>query len=165
MSFKQTLSRSLIRSHKTVALLVSDLSDADLLVRPVPQANHIAWQLGHLILRQRHSIGSQDLGVEYPELTPGFEDRHSDAAAGMEPPCGFLSKAEYLALWTKCHAATMAALASLSDADLDRPSKYDAAKIGPTLGDLFLALTPTQCGPHIGQFAIVRRKLGKPVLY
>ena len=28
---------------------LSDLTDADLLVRPVPGANHIAWQLGHLI--------------------------------------------------------------------------------------------------------------------
>jgi len=31
---------------------LADLSDADLLVRPVPAANHAAWQLGHLIWRQ-----------------------------------------------------------------------------------------------------------------
>jgi hypothetical protein len=126
--------------------------------------NHIAWQLGHLILRQRRSIDTQGLGVRYPELPLRFEEQHSDAAAGIEPPTGFLSKAEYLELWTKGHQATMAALASLSDADLDRPAKGEVAKTGPTLGDLFLALTPSQCGPHIGQFAIVRRKLGKPVL-
>jgi len=164
MSFKHALSRSLIRSHETIALLVSDLSDADLLVRPVPHANNIAWQLGHLILREARLIGSQDLGVKYPALPPGFEDQHSDAAAGIEPPSGFLSKAEYLELWTKSHETTMAALANISDADLDRPAKGGAASMGPTLGDVFL-FDGEQRGPHAGQLAIVRRILGKPVLY
>ena len=27
---------------------LKDMSDTDLLIRPVPGANHIAWQLGHL---------------------------------------------------------------------------------------------------------------------
>ena len=45
------MARTTIRSYELILLLVSDLSDAELLVRPVPQANHIAWQLGHLILQ------------------------------------------------------------------------------------------------------------------
>ena len=65
MSYKQAVARSTIRMYELARLLVSDLSDADLLVRPVPQANHIAWQLGHLILQECESIGSQDLGVPY----------------------------------------------------------------------------------------------------
>ena len=32
---------------------LGDLSDADLLVRPVEGANHIAWQIGHLIVAER----------------------------------------------------------------------------------------------------------------
>jgi hypothetical protein len=164
MGFQQALSRNLRQSYETIVLLVSDLSDADLLVRPVPQANHIAWQLGHLILRESRLIGSQDLGVEYPVLPPGFEAQHSDAAAGKEPPTGFLGKAHYLDLLAKAHGATMAALARLSDADLDRPTRGEVANLGPTLGDLFL-FDAEQRGPHAGQFAIVRRILGKPVRY
>ena len=32
-----------------LSMFLSDLSDADLLVCPVEGANHIAWQIGHLI--------------------------------------------------------------------------------------------------------------------
>jgi hypothetical protein len=82
----------------------------------------------------------------------------------MEPPVGFLNKAEYLDLLAATHEATMASLATLSDADLDRPVKGDASRSAPTLGDLFLNVSGNQ-GIHQGQFTIVRRKLGKPVLY
>jgi hypothetical protein len=164
MSYKQAVARSTIRNYDLIPLLIADLSDADLLVRPVPHANHIAWQLGHLILQERHQVGSQDLGVKYPELSPGFEEQHSDAAAAMEPPSGFLSKAQYLDVLTRTHHATMATLESLSDADLDRPVKGNAGIKAPTLGDLFMSISSNQ-GFHQGQFAIIRRKLGKPVLY
>jgi hypothetical protein len=150
--------------YELARLLVSDLSDADLLVRPVPQANHIAWQLGHLILQECESIGSQDLGVKYPELPIDFAQRHSDATAGVEPPRGFLAKAEYLDLLGQAHAATMATLARLSDADLDKAVTGNEGIKDPTLGDLFLSINSNQ-GVHQGQFAIIRRKLGKPVLY
>src|SRR5262249_43121043 len=45
MSFKESAGRSFVYSYELIPLLLSDLSDADLLVRPVRQANHIAWQL------------------------------------------------------------------------------------------------------------------------
>jgi hypothetical protein len=164
MSYKQAVARSTIRTYELIPLLIADLSDADLLVRPLPHANHIAWQLGHLILQERNLIGSQDLGVKYPELPPGFEEQHSDAAAAMEPPSGFLSKSEYLDLLTKTHHATLATLEGLSDADLDRPVKGNPGIKAPNLGDLFLSISGNQ-GFHQGQFAIIRRKLGRPVLY
>ena len=41
---------------EVAALLNADLSDADLLVRPAPSANHIAWQLGHLIASERNLV-------------------------------------------------------------------------------------------------------------
>jgi len=40
------LTSALESSKKMLAWIVSDFSDADLLVRPVPEANHMAWQLG-----------------------------------------------------------------------------------------------------------------------
>jgi len=44
------LRTSLESSRKMLEWIVSDLSDADLLVRPVPEANHLAWQLGKPVL-------------------------------------------------------------------------------------------------------------------
>jgi hypothetical protein len=38
------------------------------------------------------------------------------------------------------------------------------AKHAPTLGDIFLLLA-THTMMHAGQFTVVRRKLGKPVLF
>jgi hypothetical protein len=135
-----------------------------LLIRPVPKANHIAWQLGHLILQEHDSIGSQNLGVKYPELPKGFDKQHSDDTAGVDPPSGFLTKEEYLDLLTQTHRATMATLAILTDADMDRPVTGDEGIKSPTLGDLFLSIN-SNIGVHQGQFTIVRRLLGKPVVY
>jgi hypothetical protein len=164
MSYKQAVGRSTIRTYELIPLLLSDLSDADLLVRPVPGANHIAWQLGHLIIQECDLVGSQNLEVKYPELPDGFREQHSDATAGIEPPSGFLTKAEYLDLLAKTHGATMETLESLSDADLDRLVTGNAGMKYPTLGDLFLGIS-VNGGEHQGQFSVVRRLLGKPVLF
>jgi hypothetical protein len=164
MGYKDAVVRTTIRSYSLVPLLLSDFSDAELLVRPVPGANHVAWQLGHLILQERRSIGSQHLGVNYPHVPIGFDKQHSDITAGMDPPVGFLSKAKYLDLYARTHAATIATLDSLSDSDLDRPVKGKKYSDVPSLGDLFLRISGNQ-GLHQGQFMVVRRKLGKPVLF
>ena len=49
MTAKDAIRQSLQGSQRVLGMLLDDLSDADLLVRPAPNANHIAWQLGHLI--------------------------------------------------------------------------------------------------------------------
>jgi hypothetical protein len=51
----------------------------------------------------------------------------------------------------------------MSDADLDKPTAGDMAKYAPTLGGLFL-LQANHTLMHAGQFTVVRRKLGKPVV-
>ena len=49
-------------------------------------------------------------------------------------------------------------------ADLDKPTPGEMAKYAPTVGALFL-LTSNHVMMHAGQFTVVRRKLGKPVLF
>ena len=49
MNARDVIQTSLNATKNMVDMYLADLSDADLLVRPVPVANHIAWQLGHLI--------------------------------------------------------------------------------------------------------------------
>ena len=59
--------------------------------------------------------------------------------------------------------ATKAVLAKLTDADLDRPSTGKMAKFTPRLADMFI-LVANHTMMHAGQFTVVRRKLGKPVV-
>ena len=56
-----------------------------------------------------------------------------------------------------------AALERLTSADLDRPSPEKFRQFWPTLGDLF-AIEAGHWLMHAGQWAVLRRKLGKPPL-
>jgi uncharacterized damage-inducible protein DinB len=141
---------------------VSDLSDADILVRPAPAANHIAWQLGHLVSAERHLAGKMLPDAPYPELPAGFDEQHSNKNTAADS--GFATKAVYVDLFTRARQATLDALARLSDADLERPTVGSMAQFAPTLGAL-LVLTANHTMMHAGQFSVVRRKLGKPVLF
>lgn len=143
---------------------LEDLSDADLLVRPVPGANHIAWQLGHLINSEVGMHKPLLPGVAYPELPAGFKEQHSKDTASSDAPQGFRGKQEYQDLFQKARAATVEAVGRLSDADLDRPNAGNVKQFAPTLGAL-LMLTANHTMMHTGQFSAVRRKLGKRVLF
>ncbi|HZT80611.1 MAG TPA: DinB family protein [Gemmataceae bacterium] len=162
MTAKDAIKRAFDTNYWVLNQYLSDLSDADLLVRPVPGANHIAWQLGHLIVSEVRLMN--EVPGPKPELPAGFEAQHSKETAGAEPAKGFKTKAEYLALLGKVRESTLARLAALPDADLDRPSNGPVAQFAPTLGAVFM-LTANHQLMHAGQFTVVRRKLGKPVVF
>ncbi len=139
-----------------------DFSDADLMVRPTPEANHTAWQLGHLISSEAHMVS--ELGHTSVELPEGFAESHSKEAATSDDAAKFLKKDEYAALMTKVSDATLAALDATSEDDLDKPAPEAMREYAPTVGALF-NLIGTHLLMHGGQFVVVRRKLGKPVLF
>jgi uncharacterized damage-inducible protein DinB len=140
---------------------LGDLSDADLLVHPVEGANHIAWQIGHLIVTERR-LGNQLPGATFPELPPGFADKYANQPSAQNAADGFATKEQYLDLFNKTREATLAAVAKLNEADLDKPAKGPANVTN--LGGL-LNLVANHSMMHGGQFSVVRRKLGKPVLF
>jgi hypothetical protein len=163
MTGKEAIKSALHSTMGMYSMYLSDLSDADLLVRPVPAANHTAWQLGHLIASEASMAGILP-GAAYPSLPPGFKEQHDKATAAVEPPKGFLKKDEYLRLFGQVREITLAAVDKLTDADLDKPTMGMMAKWAPTLGALLL-LTSNHVLMHLGQVTTVRRKLGKPVLF
>jgi hypothetical protein len=163
MNAKEAIQYTLNSTQNLLGWYLGDLSDADLLVRPVPGANHIAWQLGHLI-NSEQKLGISVPGAVYPELPAGFADQHGPQTASADPATGFGSKNDYLGLFTRTREATLANLVKLSDADLDKPTTGPMAKFAPRLGDLFV-LIANHTMMHAGQFSVVRRKLGKPVLF
>ena len=163
MNAKEAIRIALGASQRLLPMYLGDLSDADILVRPVPNANHIAWQLGHVIASECR-IGRQLPGATYPELPARFAEQHIKDNSKIEPPKGFGSKAQYLELFNKVRQATLVNLERLSETDLDKPASGDVAKIAPTLGALLL-LAASHSVLHIGQFSAVRRKLGKPIVF
>ena len=99
---------------------LSDLTPAELLARPVPGANHIAWQLGHLISAETRLIEAAIPG-SMPALPAGFAERHTKDTAVSDNPADFLTKDEYLSLLQTVRAASLKALDNCSEADLDKP--------------------------------------------
>jgi hypothetical protein len=164
MNAKDVVQTALTSTQNLLGWYLSDLADPDLLVRPVPGANHVAWQVGHLLASEIQLVRSQIPGAAYPELPAGFAEQHGAKSAANDPPKPLATKAEYLALFNKVREATLAVLAKLPDADLDKPTTGNMARFAPTLGAFFI-LVANHTLMHAGQFTVVRRKLGKPVLF
>jgi hypothetical protein len=142
---------------------LNDLSDADLMVRPVPGINHIAWQLGHLIASENEMVGQTCPGT-MPALPAGFAEKHTNDTASNDDPKAFLRKDEYLRLYRQQREATLKALDSLTEADFDRPAPERFRHFVPTIGGIF-NMQATHWLMHAGQWAVVRRKLGRKPLF
>jgi DinB superfamily len=144
-------------------MTLADFTDADMLVRPTPDANHAAWQLGHLIRAETNIINGAVPGV-MPELPAGFADRYTKATAKSDQPADFASRTELLDLFEKTRNGSIAWARSLSDDDLVKPSPENLRRMAPAFANLAM-LIPGHSLMHIGQFQVLRRKLGKPVLF
>jgi len=160
----QTIQSALASTQFLLNAVLEDLSDADLLVRPVPGANHLAWQLGHVTASEIGLVREQLPEAVYPPLPAGWAEAHAMPATSKNGPDGFRTKAEYVKMLNEVRKATIEAVGKLQDSDLDRPSQGQMANFAPRLGDIFL-LVANHSLMHSGQFSVLRRKLGKPVLF
>ena len=163
MSIAAHIRVSLELPNMVVRSYLDDLTDNDLFVRPLPNMNHIAWQLGHLIAGENFHI-SQVCPGSMPRLPDGFADQHSTETASSDDRKAFRSKDEYLRLMDEQRAGTLSALGGLSDEELSQPSPESIRYFGPTVGAVF-AGESAHWMMHAGQWAVVRRKLGKPPLF
>lgn len=159
--------KDVFRSSKNMSLLVlnkyiADFNDADLMRRPSPGCNHLAWQLGHLISSEVGLVNMVCPG-QGGELPAGFDEAHAKGQTGNDDPAAFLTKAEYVELMDKVHVATLAALEALPEEKFDAPGPERMRPNFPTVGDVF-NLIAGHGMMHAGQFAVVRRQLGKPVV-
>lgn len=162
MNTKDAISSSANLSTLVLETYISDLDDADLMCRPAEGCNHLAWQLGHLISSEVQLLNfiAPDQGVELPD---GFAEAHSKEKSDNDDPAGFLGKPAYVELFDKVRAASLAALDAYAESDLDNPAPEDFREFCPTMGDMF-TLIATHPLMHAGQFVVVRRQLGKPIL-
>jgi hypothetical protein len=139
---------------------VADLSDADLLHRPAPKANHINWQIGHLIAAE-HKMLSDAIPGSMPPLPTGFAEKYAMDKAGVDDPKSLCTKAELMSTFETQRAATMAALAKATADDLDRKCEGWT----PNLAAVFSGGAAVHWLMHVGQWAVVRRQLGRPPLF
>jgi hypothetical protein len=164
MTGREAIKAALEATRGNLHWYVSDFSDADLLVRPVPGANHAAWQIGNVIGGDIYLVQAELPDAKFPELPAGFMEQHGSPGAKDDDPKKFLTKEQYLKLFDAVRSASIAALDKLTDADLDRPTSEKVRAFAPTLGHLFLMVSDHTL-MHTGQFTVIRRKLGKPVLF
>ena len=146
-------------SMVTLAYL-DDLTDQELLHRPCPGCNHIQWQVGHLIVAENQMITKVAPGA-MPPLPAGFAEKFTAETSGSDDPQAFVSKGELLRVYQEQRAATLAALSHQTDADLDRPTGIDYA---PTVAAIF-SMQGSHWLMHAGQWAVIRRQLGRKPLF
>lgn len=163
MNSRDAIRLNLDQADNIARMYLGDLPDADLLVRPVDGCNHIAWQLGHLITAERMFVEAVRPGAA-PALPEGFEAKHSKETAHSNSPSDFLTKQQYLDLYAPLRAAVLSVLNSVSDAELDGPPPESMASYTRSIGDI-LSLIGTHWTMHTGQWAVIRRKLGRPPLF
>ena len=146
-----------------VQTYIADLTDEELLLRPHEKANHIAWQLGHLIAWE-HQLNNMACPDSMPALPEGFAEKHTKETATSDDPAAFYSKQEYIQAMEAQRAGTLSLLDGLSDDELEQPAPEEIQKIGATVGAV-IAGQSAHWMMHAGQWVIVRRQLGKEAAF
>jgi uncharacterized damage-inducible protein DinB len=151
------------RSLGMLMMTLADFSDADFFVRPCPGANHATWQLGHLTTSEARIVNGVKPGgnTAVPEE---FAAKFTKETSTNDDAAFFPKKAVILDQLSKTRAATVAWIKTLTPADLDKPGPERMAKMCPSVGHL-LGLIGNHDMMHMGQLQVIRRKLGKPILF
>jgi hypothetical protein len=163
VNFKDSIRSSLNVADFMVHGYLADITPQELVLRPVPEANHIAWQLGHLIASERHLVEAAVPG-SMPDLPEGFAERHRRDGPVSDNPSDYFSKDEYLKLAKSIRAATLRALDQIDESELDKPVTARVPPFVKCAGDCFATIGP-HWTLHAGQWVVVRRKLGRPRMF
>jgi hypothetical protein len=147
---------------QVMSMALSDLTDAEMLVRPVPAANHTAWQVGHLITSEARMV-AMTAGTE-PNLPAGFAERFTKETSKSDDPDAFPKKQELLDVMSRVRERTVEWATNLKPDQLDQPTPEKIRQFAPTVAQL-AALLPEHVMMHVGQIQVIRRKLGRPVMF
>jgi len=167
MTPAEILIDALTRTVEGAERLLDGLSDDDLVHRPTPDANSIAWLVWHLARVQDDHVADVS-GLEQVYTAQGYAERfglpvadgdigygHSSAqVAEVRAPADLLL--EYL---RAVHEQTVGWLGSVSESDLDRvvDTRWDPPV---TLGVRLVSVADDDA-QHLGQAAYVKGLLGK----
>jgi hypothetical protein len=162
MGPKDVILNTLDTSDFIIKSYVNDLSDEEMLLRPVEGMHPIALQLGHLLVAEQMLQEMIEPGSA-PPLPDGFVEAH-DLKKIEGDDSRFKSKDEYLKLWDEQRAATKALLDRVNDANLGGNAGGKLPEWAPTVAAA-LNMIGMHALNHSGQFVAVRRKLKKPIAF
>jgi hypothetical protein len=162
MNAADAIRNSLDVGHMVTQAYLSDMTDEELMMRPHSGCNHVNWQLGHLIASE-HQLNNSAMPDCMPPLPEGFLERYAKEAAASDDPADFADKETLFNAYEQQRSATRAILDRLSPEDLDKPSPEHLQAYAPTLGAV-LNLHGLHHLMHCGQWAVLRRILGKPIV-
>jgi hypothetical protein len=163
MNAREAIRQSIDMANMICQAYLGDLTDSELLVRPVPGANHTAWQLGHLLISEHEMVETAFPG-SMPALPAGFKEKYTPDTSKLDSPGAFHPKSVYMNVYEQQRAGTLKALDKLSDADFDKPGPEKFKDFVKTIGELF-NLQGSHWLMHAGQWAVTRRKLGRKPLF
>ena len=159
MNFKDAVRTQFTVADFMVDKYLADLTQSELLTRPAPDANHIAWQLGHLI-----SAETRLIEAAAPGSMPACPTVFTKGIPKIRPraitrPIFSLRKSTS-SLPNPCGQRRSKRLDAQSESDLDRPVTGRLPPWIKCAGDCFV----TAAGHwvlHAGQWVVLRRKLGR----
>lgn len=160
MNMKDAIRQNIDFAQMVCSGYLQDLTDDEMMHRPSPTSNHIKWQLGHLISAE-HSLIEKAAPGSMPSLPEGFAERYKKETATVDDPSAFDSRDVLLAAAQAQRAGTLATLDEIDESDFDNESGVDYA---PTIGHLF-SLQGSHWMMHAGQWAVIRRQLGREPLF
>ena len=159
----ELLVSALRNGNGMLKMTLADMSDADLLQRPVPTANNALWQLGHFITAEANMVNGC-AGRTISELPAGFADRYKKDCSGIDDPAKLGTKDELIGLLDRVRENTANWVSTLSAEELSAPAPEKLRGMCATVGHVIL-LIPVHSAMHLGQIQVLRRKLGKPVKF
>jgi hypothetical protein len=159
MQTQEVIKIGIDMAHMVAMGYLDDMSDEDLMRRPHPECNHINWQIGHLIASE-HQMLDKLVEGGMPPLPEGFEAKYDRQTVGSDDRSQFCTKDELMAAYRAQREGTLKGLAAVNDADWRKETGLSYA---PTLVDLY-SLQGAHWLMHCGQWVIVRRQLGKPLV-
>ena len=163
MEARDALKLSINMGRMIATSYLGDLTDEELLHRPCDGCNHINWQLGHLISAEHQLVEGVCPG-SMPDLPEGFIEKYTKETAGSDDPSQFESKETLLATYEEQRAGTLAALDKLSGEDLEKEAPEQMRAYAPNVAAVF-EMQGSHYVMHAGQWAVIRRQLGRPPLF
>jgi hypothetical protein len=150
------------RSLRYLLEAVADFTADEFVQRPVPNANHALWQLGHLTISEDEMV-SEMLTTPDRIASASFQDSFTRGQASESTLAAFPPPEDVLALLKRVRERSCRWIESLATGGGRNPGPLRMRAYLPTADDVALAIQE-HAAMHLGQIQVIRRRLGKRML-
>jgi hypothetical protein len=160
---KSAIKTALDTANMICTSYLGDLTDEEMMHRPDPGCNHIKWQVGHLIASE-HQMIEQCYPGSMPALPDGFAEKYSKETSKSDDAAAFDDRDTLMRLYEEQRAGTLSQLEKVPVEELSNEAPEPIRGYAPTVGAAFL-MQDAHWMMHAGQWAVVRRQLGREPLF